>query len=130
MFALLTSRQTDQPRNDPARVLVGPPNGVVDHLAQTMEHIIQHHFRGRTLLVTRCHPKTTEEELAWEPAARQRRHPTDARPPILDAYDDGETHGIAESISYEELTTQMMVADFSCCGNDSACLCSTPPTSK
>jgi hypothetical protein len=72
MFALLMSRQTDQPRDDPARLLIGPSNGVVDHLAQTMEPVIQQHFRGRTLLVTRCHAMTTEEELAWAPAARQR----------------------------------------------------------
>ncbi|RHZ68502.1 DEAD/DEAH box helicase [Aspergillus thermomutatus] len=72
-------------------MLIGPSNDVVDHLAQTMDAIIQQLCPGQDLLVTR--------------SARQRPRPTDARPPILDPSDD-------EDNLLDALVLAKLVADF------------------
>lgn len=65
-------------------MILGPSNAVADHLAQTMNSLLQDRYPGHHLIVTRCHAISTEEDLITHRAGQARPRGPNDRPPVLD----------------------------------------------
>jgi hypothetical protein len=72
-------------------MLIAPSNNVADHLATSMQELLNGAHPKQPIMVTRCHSSTTEESQVWRQAGLGRPPEPGSRPPVLEDVGENDT---------------------------------------